>query len=58
MKIRKIIRSEKKIKWNKGICPICGKPWKMGPIDCFGHFSYICDNGHMCNEREGGKLNG
>lgn len=49
---------KEKREWNKGICPICGKSWKMGPIDCFGHFNYICDNGHICDEREGGKLNG
>ena len=40
-------RNEKK-KWNKGRCPICGKPWIHFDTDSQGGRMYRCENWHGC----------
>jgi hypothetical protein len=40
-------RSEKK-EWNNGVCPYCGKPWKMFDTDSSGARGYKCENMHYC----------
>lgn len=42
------IRKDKK-KWNKGICPYCGKEWILYDVDSNGGKLYRCENWHCCS---------
>lgn len=39
-------RLDKK-KWNNGICPQCGKPWRFESHYKGGRM-YVCENHHSC----------
>lgn len=41
-----------KRKWNNGICPQCGKPWRYKSRNKKERI-YMCDNSHYCYIRCG-----
>lgn len=42
-------RIKEKKKWNKGICPYCGKEWILYDVDSNGGKLYRCENWHSCS---------
>ncbi len=44
-----LVRHKEKKKWNKGICPICGKPWMHYDTDSHSGRMYRCENWHSCD---------
>ena len=34
--------------WNKGICRITGKPWKLDSFDNDGSIQYVSEKGTVC----------
>lgn len=41
-------RKQEKKNWNNGVCPYCGKPWKVFDADSTGARGYKCENMHHC----------
>ena len=44
-----LVRRQEKRNWNKGICPVCGKPWMRYDTDSHGSRMYRCENWHSCD---------
>lgn len=42
-------RRQEKRNWNKGICPVCGKPWMLYDTYSHGGRMYRCENWHRCD---------
>ena len=38
-------------KWNHGVCPECGKPWRYKSRNKKKERIYMCDNYHFCHIR-------
>lgn len=47
-----ILSKLEKRRWNNGVCPQCGKPWRYKSRNKKERI-YMCDNYHFCHIRYG-----
>lgn len=51
-----ILSKLEKRKWNHGICPECGKPWRYRYFSHKEGRVYYCENGHYIKVKYGSDL--